>query len=140
MPRGGRARFGKDDKWRSGQHMAGVWYSTPEDARAHQEAMECVPDGRYEALAVAPLASGRLDPPDIALFYATPGAMIYFINGLQWSGYERFDWSIVGEVGLRRFLGAGAQNPRAEPVDPVLCRAPVRRRARRRDADGAAPR
>ena len=87
----------KDDKWRSGQHMVGVWYSAPEDARAHQEAMDCVPDGRYEALAVAPLASGRLDPPDIALFYATPGAMIYFINGLQWSGYKRFDWSIVGE-------------------------------------------
>jgi uncharacterized protein (DUF169 family) len=59
--------------------------------------MECVPDGRYEALAVAPLASGRLDPPDITLFYATPGAMIYFINGLQWSGYKRFDWSVVGE-------------------------------------------
>jgi hypothetical protein len=59
--------------------------------------MECVPDGRYQALAVASLASGRLDPPDIALFYATPGAMIYFINGLQWSGYKRFDWSIVGE-------------------------------------------
>jgi uncharacterized protein (DUF169 family) len=87
----------KDDKWRSGEHMVGVWYSTPEDSRAHQEAMECVPDGRYEALAVAPLAAGRLDPPDIALFYATPGAMIYFINGLQWSGYKRFDWSIVGE-------------------------------------------
>ena len=48
-------------------------------------------------LAVAPLAGGRLDPPDIALFYATPGAMIYFINSLQWSGYKRFDWSIVGE-------------------------------------------
>jgi uncharacterized protein (DUF169 family) len=87
----------KDDKWRSGEHMVGVWYSTPEDSRAHQAAMECVPDGRYEALAVAPLAGGRLDPPDITLFYATPGAMIYFINGLQWSGYKRFDWSIVGE-------------------------------------------
>jgi len=37
------------------------------------------------------------DEPDIALFYATPGAMIYFINGLQWSGYQRFDWSVVGE-------------------------------------------
>jgi len=82
---------------RSGEHMVGVWYSTPEDSAAHQAAMECVPDGRYEALAVAPLASGRLDPPDIALFYATPGAMIYFINGLQCSGYKRFDWSIVGE-------------------------------------------
>src|SRR5271166_2318806 len=78
----------KDDRWRSGEHMVGVWYSAPDDARAHQAAMECVADGHYEALAVAPLASGRL---------ATPGAMMYFINGLQWSGYKRFDWSIVGE-------------------------------------------
>jgi uncharacterized protein (DUF169 family) len=87
----------KTDDWRSGAAMNGVWYSTLEDARAHQAAMNCVPDGRYEALAVGPLASGKLDPPDIALFYATPGAMIYFINGLQWAGYKRFDWSVVGE-------------------------------------------
>jgi uncharacterized protein (DUF169 family) len=87
----------KNEKWRSGEHMVGVWYSAPEDARAHQAAMECVPDGRFEALAVAPLASGRLDPPDIALFYGTPGAMMYFINGLQWAGYKRFEWSVVGE-------------------------------------------
>ena len=72
----------KDDRWHSGKHMTGVWYATLEDASAHQEAMHCVEDGRYEALAVAPLSSGRLDPPDIALFYATPGAMMYFINGL----------------------------------------------------------
>jgi uncharacterized protein (DUF169 family) len=87
----------KTDEWKSGQHMTGVWYSTVQDASAHQAAMNCVPDGRYEALAVGPLASGKLDPPDIALFYATPGAMIYFINGLQWAGYKRFDWSVVGE-------------------------------------------
>ncbi len=87
----------KTAEWLSGEHMKGVWFSTSEDAAAHQSAMHCVPDGRYEALAVGPLASGRLDPPDIALFYATPGAMIYFINGLQWSGYKRFDWSVVGE-------------------------------------------
>jgi uncharacterized protein (DUF169 family) len=87
----------QDEKWYSGQHMVGVWYATPVDAAAHQRAMNVVPVGKYQALAVAPLASGRLDPPDIALFYATPGAMIYFINGLQWSGYKRFDWSVVGE-------------------------------------------
>ncbi len=87
----------KTDEWRSGSHMTGVWFSTLADAGAHQDAMHCVADGRYEALAVGPLASGKLDPPDIALFYATPGAMIYFINGLQWSGYKRFDWSVVGE-------------------------------------------
>lgn len=88
---------GQDEKWRSGQHMVGVWFATLEDAGRHQAAMNLVPKGRYAALAVSPLAQGRLDPPDIALFYATPGAMIYFINGLQWSGYERFDWSVVGE-------------------------------------------
>jgi uncharacterized protein (DUF169 family) len=87
----------KTAEWRSGRHMAGVWFATEQDAGAHQRAMHCVPDGRYEALALSPLASGRLDPPDIALFYATPGAMMYFINGLQWSGYKRFDWSVVGE-------------------------------------------
>jgi uncharacterized protein (DUF169 family) len=87
----------QDEKWYSGQHMVGVWYATPADASAHQRAMNVVPVGKYQAVAVAPLASGRLDPPDIALFYATPGAMIYFINGLQWSGYKRFDWSVVGE-------------------------------------------
>ena len=87
----------KTDEWKSGKHMTGVWFSTLEDASAHQSAMHCVPDGRFDALAAAPLASGKLDPPDIALFYATPGAMIYFINGLQWSGYKRFDWSVVGE-------------------------------------------
>jgi uncharacterized protein (DUF169 family) len=87
----------KTEDWRSGQSMNGVWYATGEDAAAHQAAMHCVPDGRYQALAVGPLAGGKLDPPDIALFYATPGAMIYFINGLQWSGYKRFDWSVVGE-------------------------------------------
>ncbi len=87
----------KDAKWMSGQHMVGVWFATLADASAHQAAMHCVSDGKYEALAVAPLANGRLDPPDIAMFYATPGAMMYFINGLQWSGYKRFDWSVVGE-------------------------------------------
>lgn len=77
--------------------MQGVWYATLEDAGRRQAAMHVVPKGKYSALAVSPLASGRLDPPDIALFYATPGAMMYFINGLQWSGYKRFDWSVVGE-------------------------------------------
>ncbi len=87
----------KDADWQSGRAMTGVWFATQEDAAAHQAAMHCVEDGRYEGLAMSPLASGRLDPPDIVLFYATPGAMMYFINGLQWSGYQRFDWSVVGE-------------------------------------------
>ena len=87
----------QDSEWLSGKRMAGVWYATVEDAGAHQAAMNVVPYGKYQAMAVSPLAAGRLDPPDICLFYATPGQMMYFINGLQWAGYKRFDWSVVGE-------------------------------------------
>jgi hypothetical protein len=57
-------------------------------------------------------ASTALDAPDIALFYATPGVMIHFINGpavaqLHAPGLVG-GWRIV----LRRFLGPGAEDPR----------------------------
>ena len=87
----------QDDAWLSGRSMAGVWFETLEDASAHQHAMDVVPFGTYRAMAVSPLASGRLDPPDICLIYGTPGQMIIFINGLQWSGYRKLDWGVVGE-------------------------------------------
>jgi uncharacterized protein (DUF169 family) len=87
----------RDDAWLSGQRMQGVWYATAEDAAAHQAAMDHASHGTHEALAVAPLASGRLDPPDICLIYATPAQMILFINGLQWTGYRKLEWGCVGE-------------------------------------------
>lgn len=87
----------KTPDWQSGRHMKGVWFETETDSSAHQAAMNCVADGVYDALAVGPVAAGRLADPDIVLFYATPGAMMYVINGMQWSGYRRFDWSVVGE-------------------------------------------
>lgn len=86
-----------DDAWLEGRQYAGVWYSTPEDAAAHQAAMDLPSFGVHEALAVSPLASGRLDPPDICLIYATPAQMILFINGLQWAGYRKLEWGCVGE-------------------------------------------
>jgi len=88
----------QDEAFRAGREFVGVWHATPEDARARQEALTVVPHGRYRAMAVSPLESGRLDPPDICLIYATPGQMILFINGLQWRGYRKFDWSVVGET------------------------------------------
>ena len=88
----------QDEAFRAGREFVGVWHATPEDARLRQEALSVVPHGRYRALAVSPLESGRLDPPDICLIYANPAQMILFINGLQWRGYRRFDWSVVGET------------------------------------------
>ena len=88
----------QDDKWLAGENYVGVWHGTAEDARKRQEALDVVPFGHYQALAVSPLASGRLDPPDICLVYATPGQMIILINGLQYTGYKKFEWGVVGET------------------------------------------
>ena len=88
----------QDEKWLAGENYVGVWHGTPEDARKRQEALDVVPHGRYQAMAVSPLASGRLDPPDICLVYATPGQMIILINGLQYIGYKKFEWGVVGET------------------------------------------
>jgi uncharacterized protein (DUF169 family) len=88
---------GQDDEWYSGEHMAGVWFDTVENSSVHQHAMDVVPIGKYRAMAVSPLSTGRLDPPDICLVYATPGQMIILINGLQWAGYKKLDWGCVGE-------------------------------------------
>lgn len=87
----------RDESFLSGKNMAGVWFETIEDSAAHQAAMDLPEFGHHEALAVSPLASGRLDPPDVCLIYATPGQMIILINGLQFTGYKKFDWSVVGE-------------------------------------------
>src|SRR3984957_3717357 len=86
----------QNEEWLSGKAMAGVWYSTLEDSSAHQHAMDTAPHGRHLAMAVSPLASGRLNPPDICLIYGTPGQMIIFIIGLQWAGYKKFEWGGAG--------------------------------------------
>ena len=87
----------RSEEWLAGERMNGVWYGTAEDAAAHQAAMDVVPFGQYKAMAASPLASGRLNPPDICLIYATPAQMIIFINGLQWTGYKKLEFGCVGE-------------------------------------------
>ena len=86
----------RDDEWLSGNRMNGVWYGRRR-CRSPWAAMDVVPFGEYEAMAVSPLASGRLNPPDICLIYATPAQMIIFINGLQWTGYKKLEFGCVGE-------------------------------------------
>ena len=88
----------QDDEWLQGKSYVGVWHETGSDARARQEALSVVPFGKYKAMAVSPLLSGRLDPPDICLVYATPGQMIILINGLQYRNYKSFNWTVVGET------------------------------------------
>jgi len=109
----------RDDEWLSGDRMTGVWYGTAEDAAAHQAAMDVVAFGEYEAMAVSPLAAGRLDPPDICMIYATPAQMILFINGLQWLGYKKLDWGCVGESACADSWGRALKT--GEPSLSIPC-------------------
>lgn len=109
----------RDPDWLSGKAMAGVWYEKLADSSAHQHAMDTAPYGRYTAMAVSPLVSGRLNPPDVCLIYATPGQMIIFINGLQWSGYRKFNWSVVGESSCADSWGRALKT--GEPSLSIPC-------------------
>jgi uncharacterized protein (DUF169 family) len=88
----------QDEEFLKGERYVGVWHGDAESAEARQRALDCVPFGRYRAMAVSPLESGRIPDPDIVLVYATPGQMIIFINGLQYRNYRKFEWSVVGET------------------------------------------
>jgi len=109
----------QDEQFLEGKNYVGVWHGTAEDARLRQQALDVVPYGRYQAMAVSPITSGRLDPPDICLVYATPGQMIILINGLQYTGYKKLNgaWSAKPPA---RIPGAG----RSRPASPACrCRA-----------------
>lgn len=109
----------RDERWLSGDKMAGVWFEDQAEAAKHQASMDVVPFGQFEAMAVSPLASGRLNPPDICLIYATPAQMILFINGLQWSGYKKLDWGCVGESACADSWGRALKT--GEPSLSIPC-------------------
>jgi len=109
----------RDERWLSGDKMAGVWFKDQAEAAKHQASMDVVAFGQFEAMAVSPLASGRLDPPDICLIYATPAQMILFINGLQWTGYKKLDWGCVGESACADSWGRALKT--GEPSLSIPC-------------------
>ncbi len=109
----------RDEEWLEGKRYKGVWYATDEDAAAHQASMDLLEYGKYEAMAVSPLSSKRLDPPDICLIYATPAQMILFINGLQWTGYRKLEWGCVGESACADSWGRALKT--GEPSLSIPC-------------------
>ncbi len=109
----------RNEEWLSGDRMAGVWYADQEEAARHQAAMDVLEYGQFEAMAVSPLAAGRLNPPDICLIYATPAQMILFINGLQWTGYKKLSFGCVGESSCADSWGRALQT--REPSLSIPC-------------------
>ena len=73
-----------------------VWVKTRADGRKFEESIVRLPRGKYEAVAMAPLAYNPFDP-DIVLIYANPAQMMLLINSLQLESYEVLQSFCVGE-------------------------------------------
>ncbi len=126
----------QDDEWLSGKAMAGVWFKTLEDSAAHQRAMDCVPHGRYRAMAVAPLTSKPPRSPRHLsdLRHARPDDPLHQRSAVDWLPEARL--YLGRRVGVRRLVGKGAQDGRAGAHHSLLCGTALRRGGRRRATDG----
>jgi uncharacterized protein (DUF169 family) len=107
------------EKYLNGSMFHNVWFATVEAAREHQAQMPRVPAGKDVGVVAAPLAKGRLDPPDAVLVYATPGQMILLINALQHRNYVRCDFTVTGETACADSWGRGLAT--GEPSVSIPC-------------------
>jgi len=81
----------------NGMVYAGVWQKTQEDASKFGHEYPKLPLGKYKAVVLSPLRTGRLDPPDVIMIFGTPAQMCLILCALQWEDYERFQFFFRGE-------------------------------------------
>jgi len=86
-----------EDYMKDGTFRSIVWTKSRADGKKYENAIPRLPVGKYEAVAMAPLAYNPFDP-DIVLIYANPAQMMLLINSLQFEDYEVMQFYCVGET------------------------------------------
>ena len=94
--RGIHGMFARDEKWHSGKIFDKVYYDTVCDAKAHHDALACLP-AKYAGFVASPLVSGRLPEPDVCIIYADSAQTFMLLAGWQYFGYEKLEFTFVGE-------------------------------------------
>jgi uncharacterized protein (DUF169 family) len=88
--------YDRPDFMRDGSYKGAIWFKDKKNAKKYEDSMPVIPSGKFNALAIGPVTSERLDP-DMIIIYANPAQMILVINGLQWKDYERMTFYCIGE-------------------------------------------
>jgi uncharacterized protein (DUF169 family) len=88
--------YQKDEKFLSGKIFEKVWFDKLEDAKKHNEALDCLPSD-YIGLVAAPLSKDAIKIPDVCIIYANPAQVFLLLTGYQYSGYEKLEFTFVGE-------------------------------------------
>lgn len=94
--RGIHGMFERDEKWHSGKIFDDIYFEKLEDSRHHHDTLQCLP-AKYVGFAASPLASGRLESPDVCIIYANPAQVFMLLIGWQFFGHERLEFTFVGE-------------------------------------------
>jgi len=79
-----------------GKTLSGIMYKTARDARKHEMAVPRLPAGKYQAVAVAPLAGNKFEP-DIVLIYGNPAQIFMLVAAIQWEDFKPLPFHCVGE-------------------------------------------
>jgi len=75
--------------------VVGTWFKTLEDAKKWRAGFPRVP-GKIEALLMAPVHLKKFEP-EVIWVYTRPSQMILLVNAIQWTDYERLEFSFTGE-------------------------------------------
>ena len=87
---------GNPPEFDDGTFRSIVWVRSREDGKRYEQSIQRLPEGRYEAVALAPLVYNPFEP-DMVLIYANPAQMMLLINALQFEDYEVMQFFCVGE-------------------------------------------
>lgn len=85
----------RDERFDSGEMFRHVWFEDPEDARAHNRALDRVPP-EYVAVVASPVTAGRIEP-EVVVLYTSPSQAFILLAGYQMGGYEKLAFTFVGE-------------------------------------------
>ena len=88
--------FARDEKWHTGKIFDKVYFDELPDAKAHHDALACLP-AKYAGMVASPLVSGRLGEPDACVIYADSAQAFMLLAGWQYYGYEKLEFTFVGE-------------------------------------------
>ncbi|MCP4751450.1 MAG: dephospho-CoA kinase [Proteobacteria bacterium] len=86
-----------DEPFMDGTFRSIVWTANKKEGKKYETAIQRIPAGKYEAVAMAPLVYKPFEP-DIVLIYANPAQMMLLINSLQFEDYEVMQFFCVGET------------------------------------------
>lgn len=94
--RGIHGMFERDEKWYSAGFFQNVWQSDEAGARAHHQALNCVPP-EYIAIVASPLTAGRVEEPDVCVLHMSSAQAFILLAGYQYDDFRQLDFTFSGE-------------------------------------------